>query len=243
MPTVDLRALFLKLQKEMEASLSTTQEIPHPTGKGEATEMSWIDMLKKYLPKRYQVEKAFVVDSDSQLSEQIDIVIFDSQYSPFLLNHEGALYVSAESVYSIIEVKPKLDKAYIEYAGKKAASVRRLRRTSAKIPHAGGVFAPRELFEIPAGVVALESDWNPPFGEKFQGAVSALKKEERIDFGCALRHGSFDIDYSDSSPKIGISSPESSLIFLFLTLLSRLQILGTVPAIEFDKYAKALSVK
>lgn len=204
--------------------------------------MSWIGMLRKYLPKRYQVEKAFVVDADSQLSEQIDIVIFDSQYSPFLLNHEGALYVSSESVYSIIEVKPKLDKSYIEYAGKKAASVRRLRRTSAKIPHAGGVFEPRKLFEIPAGVVALESDWSPPFGDKFQEVVNALEREERIDFGCALRHGSFDVDYSDSSPNIRISSSETSLIFLFLTLLSRLQILGTVPAIEFDEYAKVLNV-
>jgi hypothetical protein len=243
MTDVDLRALFLKRQKEMEATLSTNQEITHAPSQGEATEVSWIGMLKQYLPKRYQVEKAFVVDSDSELSEQIDIVIFDSQYSPFLFNHEGAMYVPSESVYSIIEVKPKLDKNYIEYAGKKAASVRRLRRTSAKIPHTGGVFEPRELFEIPTGIVALESDWSPPFGEKFQETIAKLKKEQRIDFGCALRHGSFEIEYSESKPKIETSSSDTSLIFLFLTLLSRLQKLGTVPAIEFDKYAKALSVK
>lgn len=243
MPTVDLRGLFLALQKEMEAKLSTNQEIHHSPSKGDATEVSWIDMLRQYLPKRYQVEKAFVVDSGSHLSEQIDIVIFDSQYSPFLFNHDGQLYVPAESVYSIIEVKPNLDKGQLEYAGKKAASVRALQRTSARIPHAGGVYEPRQLFRIPAGIVTLQSDWSPPFGGSFEETVAGLDVEQRIDFGCALRDGSFEIDYSGSHPKIEVSSSDSSLVFFFLTVLSRLQILGTVPAIEFDKYARSLNVR
>jgi hypothetical protein len=96
---------------------------------------------------------------------KLDLVIYDRQYSPLLFNQDGALYVPAESVYAVLEVKPELDKGTVEYAGKKAASVRALKRTSVPVPHAGGVFEPRKLFEILAGIVALESSWKPPFGD------------------------------------------------------------------------------
>ena len=112
--------LFLGLQKQMIVQLSANREnIVHPGTKGDASELSWIEMLQNYLPQRYQVRKAFVLDSTGELSEQIDIVIFDRHYSPFLFNQDGALYVPAESVYAVIEVKQDLNKEQIEYAGSK----------------------------------------------------------------------------------------------------------------------------
>ena len=41
-------------------------------------------MLRKYLPRRYTATKAHVVDSLGSFSDQIDVVIFDRQYSPFI---------------------------------------------------------------------------------------------------------------------------------------------------------------
>ena len=101
-------------------------------------------MFNDHLPIRYRTEKSFVVDSKGRLSDQIDAVIFDGQYSPLVLNHAGLLYVPAESVYAVFEVKQTLSKAHVEYAGDKARSVRRLERTSVPIHHAGGVY-PLEL--------------------------------------------------------------------------------------------------
>lgn len=116
---VDLSKLFEGLQKEMLVKLETKKGVSHPTTKGDASELNWINVLKKYLPTRYHVDKGHILDSNGNLSEQIDVVIYDRHYSPFLFNEDGVLYFLAESVYAVFEVKPKLDKTMIEYAGKK----------------------------------------------------------------------------------------------------------------------------
>ena len=98
---VDLHKIFMGLQEQMIAALSTNREaIRHPTAKGTATELQWLKMLVNYLPKRYCADNAFVLDSDGNLSEQIDIVVYDRQYSPFLFNQDGTKYVPAENSVS-----------------------------------------------------------------------------------------------------------------------------------------------
>ena len=140
---VDLKKIFLGLQEEMVSRLSTNREvITHPGTKGDASELKWIEMLNNYLPQRYKVDKAFVLDSEGARSEQIDVVVYDRQYSPFLFHEGGAIYIPSESVYAVFEVKQSLNKDAIEYAGGKVESVRKLKRTSVKIPHAGGTFSP-----------------------------------------------------------------------------------------------------
>src|ERR1700730_11405322 len=140
---INLRDVFIGLQAQMIASLSNYREIiQHPGTKGDAAELQWRTMLNQYLPKRYSTDAAFVLDCEGNISEQIDIVIYDRQYSPFLFNQNDAKFVPAESVYGVIEVKQDLSAANIKYAGEKAATVRKLRRTSAPIRHAGGNFGP-----------------------------------------------------------------------------------------------------
>ena len=55
----------------------------HTVIKGDASENVWIELLASYLPKRYSVERATVVDSLGNFSDQLDVVVFDRQYSPF----------------------------------------------------------------------------------------------------------------------------------------------------------------
>lgn len=242
---VELREIFLGLQRGMTSKLRANQKtITHPGTQGDATELCWLEMLKQYLPKRYQAEKAIVLDSKGQISDQIDIVIFDRQYSPFLLYQGNAIYVPAESVYAVIEVKPICNKKHMRYAGDKAASVRRLHRTNAPIYHAGGVILePKEPFEIAAGLVTLESDWSTPFGDSFSKAFASLTGQNVLDFGCVLECGAFGVVASESEERsIEVSNDDIALISFFLGLLARLQQLGTVPAIEISEYAKSLHV-
>src|ERR1700721_930198 len=122
---VNLKEIFKGLQTQMEAKLTFNRKVVnHPTAKGTATELEWTEMLSTYLPKRYCADCAFVIDADGNISEQIDIVIFDRQYSPFILRQNGVTYIPAECVYAVIEVKQDLSKKNIAYAKKKAASVR-----------------------------------------------------------------------------------------------------------------------
>ena len=136
----NLSKLLGDLHADIEQRLRTSRSFGHPGAKGDASEGVWVEMLAKYLPERYAVENAFVVDSEGTFSDQIDVVIFDRQYSPFILRWQGQTIVPAESVYAAFEAKQAINSGHISYAQNKVASVRRLKQTSLPIPHAGGTY-------------------------------------------------------------------------------------------------------
>ncbi len=243
MENPNLKSIFLGLQNQMRAKLSAGREILfHNTTKGDASELNWKEWLQAYIPKRYQVDKAFVVDSENNFSQQLDLVIYDRQYSPFVFNQDGAIYIPAESVYAVFEVKQEFNKENLEYAGDKIKSVRMLKRTSAPIVHAGGkIQEPKPPFRILGGMLTLSSGWADPFGSSFQNCLDKLGVESQVDIGCVLEKASFSVSYADKSPSFELSTEEEALIYFFLKLLVKLQSLGTVPAMDIEAYARALS--
>jgi len=235
---VNMKELFLEMQQEMLMKLSLIRKhVTHAPTKGDAVELSWIEFLGTYLPNRYCVDTAFIVDNTGARSDQIDLVIYDQQYSPFVFCHAGVKYIPAESVYAIFEVKQTLNKQHIEYAAEKAESVRALKRTSVPIVHAGGTYPPRPVFDIVAGIITTSSDWTPSFGNSFQVVTGALKPLQRLNIGCALDSGSFLLKPDGT---FDTSSNEETLIFFFIKLFTQLQNLGTVPAMDIDLYSQAL---
>jgi hypothetical protein len=134
---INLKQLFLSLQNQLQTKMVTNREfVHHGPAKGAASEQAWLAMFNAYLPQRYRADSAFVIDCDGELSDQIDIVIYDRQYSPLILQQDGVLYVPAESVYAIFDVKQELGRWTIFQAANKAASVRKLKRTSVPIHYA-----------------------------------------------------------------------------------------------------------
>lgn len=231
---IDLSGLYNGLQRKLLVSLETTGEfVTHNPTKGAESENDWIKMLSTYLPKRYKVDRAFVVDSRGKRSQQIDIVIYDNHYSPLFYNNE-ALYVPAESVYAVIEVKTSLNKGNLVYASNKAFSVRSLLRTSAPIQHAGGEYQPISPKFIPAGVISTKSDWKLKSANSLENTLKGLDKNHQINFGCVLNQCSFEMDYQTNT--LRRSSESSSLIFFFLTLVKVLGNIGTVPRLNVEEY-------
>src|SRR6266498_1834164 len=163
-----LRQAFATEQECLIPKLRSSDRITHAGDRGEVNEPHFSDFLRKYLPNRYTVEKAIVLDSEGNVSDSIDIVVFDRQYTPTLLDNDKHRYVPAEAVYAVFECKPTINKAYLEYAGDKVASVRRLKRTSVEIHHAGGIFPAKKLFNIVGGILSIDVDWRDAFGESFR---------------------------------------------------------------------------
>jgi hypothetical protein len=228
-----MRDAFVDVQTELALKIKrASASIEHSGAKGAVNEEHWIELFRAYLPNRYQVASAFVIDSRGGRSQQIDLVVFDRHYTPTLLDQQSHRYVPAEAVYAAFECKPHLDKSYLEYAGEKAASVRRLHRTSVAITHAGGGFKPREPFPIVAGIVAALSSWTDGLGESFRANLPG-GVDERLDCGCALEDGAFD----DFNGGLEVHGPEGALIYFLFRLLGKLQSLGTVTAIDWSAYA------
>lgn len=221
----------------LEISLSTSS-VPHSGVAGAVNEQHFIDLLRRYLPKRYEVDSAIVIDSNGRTSDQIDVVIFDNQYTPTLLDQKCHRFVPVEAVYAVIEVKPTIDKEYVEYAAGKAESVRALHRTSVPIRHAGGEYPAKELFPIVAGLAAPTITWKDGFEARaFQELLAELTGERILNCGVGLSAGAFDTFSGEAVVRTG----ENSLIYFVFRLLQQLQSMGTVPAIDWNRYASALS--
>ena len=233
-----LRDVYKQVQSQMVANLAASNTaVFHSGEKGSSSEADWIEWCKTYLPKRYRIDKAFVVDSRDNFSDQIDMVIYDAQYSLLVFEHNNVKYVPAESVYCIFEIKQDLSKPNLDYAGDKAQSVRRLYRTSAPVPHAGGIHPPKELHFIPAGILTLKSSWTESLGDTFKANILSLVGNSSLQLGCVINEGAFSI--SDNG-KIEISQRDVALISFYFKLLSCLQSIATVPVIDIKAYEHLL---
>jgi hypothetical protein len=231
-----LAGLHADIQNRLEIA---RKSFGHPSTKGDASEAMWLDLLQSYLPQRYQAATAHVVDCEGKFSDQIDVVVFDRQYSPFIFKYEGQTIVPAESVYAAFEAKQTINAALVKYTRDKVASVRRLRRTSLPIPHAGGTYPPKPLIPIVGGLLTFESEWNPPLGQALEDALNGGNAEDRLDLGCVAAHGHFSYDGATKRYALTLEGRPATA-FLF-NLISQLQYNGTVPMIDVQAYARWLA--
>ena len=236
-----LREAFERVHGRLAFDLEdAAKTITHDGKRGEVTESDWLRVIRSYLPNRYAVDSGIVIDSTGKTSEQIDIVIYDLHYTPVLLTRESNRYIPAEAVYAVLEAKPTINKELLEYAGRKAASVRLLKRTSAPVVHSDDVHPPKKLFPIVSGMVAASVEWKDGFGESFKRVMSSevLTGDRRVDCGCGLSHGAFDLFAANGVLTYG--ERDAGLVFFLFRLLNKLQSLATVPAIDWNEYASVL---
>lgn len=256
---INLKEMFAGLQSEMNAALACNRGfIAHQGSKGDATEDKWIDFFRKYLPKRYGVDKAMVIDHEGNVSQQIDIVLYDVFYTPFIFNHDGFKYIPAEGVYAVFEVKQDI-KDNIEYAGKKIESVRKLKRTSISMINSGKTMKPRILSPILGGILTSTSTYEKE--ETIKNHLGELTGIQSLDLCCCADKYSFYVEYDKNfadaenieinyisdlyatrkvkSVKFNNHS-DTSLFTFFLQLVQCLKLIGTVPAIDINAYLETV---
>ena len=234
-----LEILLSGLHDKVQQSLAISRvALGHTVTKGDSTEQVWLDLLNTYLPERYRAAKAHVADSRDAFSQQMDLVIFDRQYTPLIFKHEGQTVIPAESVYAVFECKQEINAREVVYAHDKIASVRRLHRTSLPVPWLQGRSEPKKLHRIIGGLLTFESGWSPPLGAPLINALSSADDESRIDLGCVAAHGLFGCDTDGCGTTTVQGKPATAFL---LELIARLQECGTVPMIDMRAYASWLT--
>ena len=251
--TFDIRQSLIGYQQRILGNHQAVRGMTaHPTVMGDQSEQDWVAILRNFLPERYEVGPIIAVDATGAQSEQIDVGIFDRQYSPLWFGRQGATrIVPIEAVYGVFEVKPQMDKGYVEYASAKVATVRGLRRSSAPIIHAGGKFKAINPEERPiiGGLLTTGIGWSTA-----EGAIKALDehlpKHDDLGFlniGIALDTISFDhtphpVEGEDTStadrPAREYRHDGNQLIHFAARLFRLLQLTGTVLAIDMSAYEK-----
>jgi len=233
-----LSQLLAGLHDDIEHKLRTARRsFEHPGTKGDASEEVWLELLNTYLPVRYRAASAHVVDSNRNFSDQIDVVVFDRQYSPFIFNFQGQTIIPAESVYAVFEAKQSINANQVQYAQHKIATVRQLHRTSLPIPYAGGTYPPKKPSHILGGLLTFQSDWRTGLGKHLVDALAVGKEVERLDLGCVAAHGIFGCDAEGCYTFTPEGKPATSFLF---ELIARLQNTATVSMIDIRAYARWL---
>ena len=229
--------LLAAKQNTLAAFLEESGTIPHPTGNGDNSEESWKKFLNEILPKKYGIDKGYVIDYEGNVSDQIDLIIYDALYSPFVLtSNTGEKFIPAEAVYAIVEVKPNIDKENIEYANNKIQTVKDLKRSSRGMTCAGKRTEKRSLTHILGILLATNMDI-----ANDSTIIKHLNNNKNIDLGCAINRYSFiSIKNKDGSIEFQKTNKNEAILGLFFNLNNELHEIGTVAAIDIRKYANAL---
>ncbi len=224
-----IKTLFKTKQAILESKLEVL--LGHPVTKGEQCESAWIDFFRNFLPAKYAIDKGFVFDAEGNISEQIDVIIYDSLYSPLIFGTDaGEKFITAESVYAVFDSKPKINKGNLEYTSKKIETVRKLTRTSREIINAGKKCPARNLTRIVGGILAVDA-------VKTSSIETYLKNNTSIDVGCAIKETAFIVDRSREGADVQFSTREEAILAFFYIMLESLHNMGTVPCIDIRTYA------
>lgn len=253
-PTFDIRHALLQKQATLLAGHDSLRGMTgHGTTLGDNDEKQWAEILRGFLPERYYVGPIFAVDHRGNQSQQIDVAIYDRNFSPLWFGQrDSTSLVPVESVYAIFEVKPLLDKVYLDAAREKVASVRNLERTTVPIPHAGGTFQAVNLDNRPilGGILAAKIGWTTADGsvKALYEHLPALGRPDSLNIGIALDMLAFDF-----TPNAQVGAPaqtvntsdiafhtSNQLIRFAARLFRLLQSIGSVPAIDMAAYERAL---
>lgn len=231
-----LKKMLLSKQDTLRSKLNESKSMAHPTSQGDNSEEGWLDFIKEMLPNKYGICKGFVIDYLGNVSEQIDIIIYDALYSPYIMSSSiKEIYVPAEAVYAVIEVKPKITKNYLEYANDKVESVKKLKRTSRGVMVAGVKKPKRELTDILGIILAKET------GIKKEATLKKYLEElKNINIVCALDAYTILCARENADLQIKKTNENEAILGLYFYLNNELYELGTVAGIDIREYANTL---
>lgn len=119
----DVMQDIIKNYKELECSIISQLKFHvqnHKPTIGTFREEVWKDLFRRIVPKKFSIEQSvFIIDSQGNVSNEVDLAIFDEQYTPYVFNHGKIKFIPIEAVAVVVECKsqtlsPKQLQGWIE---------------------------------------------------------------------------------------------------------------------------------
>ena len=127
-------SLYFQQKKLIESITEARELIPHPGEKGMEIEEKIREALARVLPEKIGVSHGFVIDSNDEISKQMDIVLYDKMNTPKIYIGDHVQIFPVESTYACGEVKTKLDSRGLEDVFRKCLSYKNLHRKAYYTP-------------------------------------------------------------------------------------------------------------
>lgn len=79
---------------------------PHGTTVGTYREKIWGDMFSDIVPRKFVIEQSvFIIDSQGNVSNEVDLAIFDETYTPYIFKYGHLKFIPIEAVAVVVECK------------------------------------------------------------------------------------------------------------------------------------------
>lgn len=130
-PTIPMpaatRMIFEQLNRMLLQKSEEAGVLRHNLERGLSNEQALRSLLREFLPAKYGVAKGKVINSDGEMSDQCDIIVYDGLHCPKLFIDENQnQLLPIEGVYAVVEVKTTLNKSQLEEAFENLHSVYRV---------------------------------------------------------------------------------------------------------------------
>ena len=107
----DIKENYLKMERELVTQLNY-EVTNHALTAGTYREEIWADFFRRIVPKKFNIARSvFIIDSKGNVSKEVDIAIYDEQYTPYIFNYGLIKFIPIEAVAAVVQCKSRaLDK-------------------------------------------------------------------------------------------------------------------------------------
>jgi len=92
--------------KEQILLVNLGKKEKHPAINGSYRESEWASFFREIIPVKFSIEKnVFVIDANGNVSDEVDLAIFDEQYTPYIFKDREYQYIPIEAVAAVIQCK------------------------------------------------------------------------------------------------------------------------------------------
>ncbi len=75
---------------------------------GDYREQTWIKLFRSIIPKKFSLAQGvMIIDSYGHVSKEVDIAVYDEQYTPYVFQYDNLKFIPIEAVAVVIECKSK----------------------------------------------------------------------------------------------------------------------------------------
>ena len=103
----DIKKNYLKMERELVTQLNY-DVTNHQLTAGSYREEIWINFFRRIVPKKFNIARSvFIIDSNQNVSKEVDIAIYDEQYTPYIFNYGLIKFIPVEAVAAVVQCKSR----------------------------------------------------------------------------------------------------------------------------------------
>ncbi|MBQ3297406.1 MAG: hypothetical protein IJG97_01230 [Bacilli bacterium] len=241
-----LKNIFDNLEQSLYSDMSI--RIEHNLEDGKYREYLVTKVLQKIIPSKYSITNGFIIDSDNNISQEMDVIIYDKNYVPPFFD-ETYTVVPIEAVIAVIQVKTTLKSDTLNDSIKNLNSIDKLNsKTGGKIISANGTLITEKRYIKPYKIIiAYQTTYTDSHDfsnimkdidmlyivEK--NKILFIKDRNKIESVVCEKLETMEKAQKDYSVR---KITESRLAFFALNLLEKMKLINNSIIINYEEYIK-----